>query len=262
MVFSDPNFLRVNCLSCNCISGSTDFLMDFLVELKKSAANQQLSAAASTPIPSYRSAVAMAVAIQDFMERLPRDRLNFLLIDEVQSFYLFRQCVLDNYLPTGRSGSTLDVDELQMRCILKELLLDSPRWVAWAITGSSMATIWANIAATPPNGFALIMHHHRLNLSPMVSMGALQVAWEQLKAQAATWDPALPNDLFWQSPQQIAMLAYLCQEWRYGPTAGTATELVEQTMTKKLIPEVLEDLRIALQVLGDCCVSCWTQWLE
>ena len=33
--------------------------------------------------------------------------------------------------------------------ILKELLLDSPHWVAWAVTGSSMATLWANIAATP-----------------------------------------------------------------------------------------------------------------
>ena len=33
--------------------------------------------------------------------------------------------------------------------ILKELLLDSPHWVAWAVTGSSMATLWANVAATP-----------------------------------------------------------------------------------------------------------------
>ncbi len=43
-------------------------------------------------------------------------------------------------------------------------------------------------------------------------MGMLQVAWEQLNAQATTWDPALPNDLDWRSPQQIATLAYLCQE--------------------------------------------------
>ena len=33
--------------------------------------------------------------------------------------------------------------------ILKVLLLDSPHWVAWAVTGSSMATLWANVAATP-----------------------------------------------------------------------------------------------------------------
>ncbi|GIM02253.1 hypothetical protein Vretimale_7165 [Volvox reticuliferus] len=139
----------------------------------------------------------------------------------------------------------------RVRCsILKELLLDSPRWVAWAITGSSMAMLWANVAVTPPNGFALIMHHRQLNLDHKVSMGVVQVAWEQLKAQAATWDPALPNELFWQSPPQIAMLAYLCQEWRYRRTASTAVELVEQTMTQKLIPEVLADLRIVLQVLG------------
>lgn len=33
--------------------------------------------------------------------------------------------------------------------ILKALLLRSPRWVAWGITGSSMATLWANVALTP-----------------------------------------------------------------------------------------------------------------
>ena len=90
------------------------------------------------------------------------------------------------------------------------------------------------------NGFSLIMHHRRLNLSPTMPLEALQVAWAQLKAQAKTWDPVrpLPEDLAWQSPPQVAMLAYLCQEWRYSRTAVTAAELVEQTMTQKLIPEV------------------------
>ena len=69
-------------------------------------------------------------------------------------------------------------------------------------------------------------------------MDVLQVAWEQLKAQAASWNPALPKDLVWRSPPQVAMLAYLCQEWRYSRRASTAAELVEQTMTEKLIPEV------------------------
>ncbi|EFJ39141.1 hypothetical protein VOLCADRAFT_108750 [Volvox carteri f. nagariensis] len=85
----------------------------------------------------------------------------------------------------------------------------------------------------------------------MVSKDVLEVAWEQLKAQAASWDPPLPSDLLWQSPQQIAMLAYLCQEWRGRlGTAITAAELVEQTLTGKLIPEVLADMRMVLQVLG------------
>ncbi|PNH00649.1 hypothetical protein TSOC_013519 [Tetrabaena socialis] len=247
-VLSEPNFLRVNCLGCERSSGSGGFLMSFLLKLKRSAADQQLSAAASTPVPSNRSAAAMADAIQDFMRRLPRDRMNFLLIDEAQSFYLMERPVSGDGLP---HGSTLDVTAvLYMRRILKELLLDSPRWVAWAVTGSSMATLWANVAATPTNGFSLIMHHRRLNLSPTVSMDALQVAWKQLKAQAATWNPPLPRDLVWRSPPQIAMLANLCQEWRYSRTASTATELVEQTMTQKLIPEVLADLRMVLQVLG------------
>ncbi|EFJ44220.1 hypothetical protein VOLCADRAFT_106540, partial [Volvox carteri f. nagariensis] len=84
-----------------------------------------------------------------------------------------------------------------------------------------------------------------------IPQDVLEVAWEQLKAQAASWDPPLPSDLLWQSPQQIAMLAYLCQEWRGRlGTAITAAELVEQTLTGKLIPEVLADMRMVLQVLG------------
>ncbi|PNW82964.1 hypothetical protein CHLRE_06g301450v5 [Chlamydomonas reinhardtii] len=247
-MLSGPNFLRVSCLGCDRSSGSSGFLMDFLRRLKQSAADQQLSAAASTPLPSDSSAGAMVIAIQDFMRRLPRDRLNFLLIDEAQSFYLVERPVPDDCPPRG---ATLDVNAvLYMRRILKELLLDSPHWVAWAVTGSSMATLWANVAATPTNGFALIIHHRRLNLSPTVSMDVLQVAWEQLKAQAASWNPALPKDLVWRSPPQVAMLAYLCQEWRYSRRASTAAELVEQTMTEKLIPEVLADLRMVLQLLG------------
>ncbi|GFR39969.1 hypothetical protein Agub_g499, partial [Astrephomene gubernaculifera] len=247
-VLSKANFLRVDCLGCTRTSGNGGFLKDFLGKLNQSAADQQLSAAACTPLPSDQSAGAMARAIQDFMRRLPRDRLNFLLIDEAQSFYLIARHVSDDFPPRG---STLDVNAvLDMRRILKELLLGSPHWVAWAVTGSSMATLWANVAATPTNGFALIMDNFLLNLSPTVSKGVLQVAWEQLKAQAASWDPALPSDLVWRSPPQIAMLAYLCQEWRYIRTANTAAELVKQTMTRKLIPEVLADLRMVLQVLG------------
>ncbi|PNW74180.1 hypothetical protein CHLRE_13g588405v5 [Chlamydomonas reinhardtii] len=244
---AEPNFLRVNCLDCDRSSGTGGFLKELLFKLKESAVDQRLYAAASTPVPSDSSAGAMAYAVRDFMRRLPRDRLNFLLVDEAQSFYLMAgPAVFGDGAPRG---PTLDVEAvLHMRRILKVLLLDSPHWVAWAVTGSSMATLWANVAATPTNGFSLIMHHRRLNLSPTMPLEALQVAWAQLKAQAKTWDSVrpLPEDLAWQSPPQVAMLAYLCQEWGYSRTAGTAAELVEQTMTQKLIPEVLADLRMVL----------------
>ncbi len=36
--------------------------------------------------------------------------------------------------------------------VFKELVFQSPHWVAWAVTGSSMATLWANVAATPVSG--------------------------------------------------------------------------------------------------------------
>ncbi|EFJ39545.1 hypothetical protein VOLCADRAFT_108589 [Volvox carteri f. nagariensis] len=156
-VLSEPNFLHVNCLGCDRSRGVSGFLKEFLAVLKRSAAKQQLSAAASTPAPRGNSAVTAAGAIQDFMERLPRDRLNFLLIDEAQSFYLLERAMPGKKSP-GKSprrkvavrGSTLDEDAVRhMRRIFKELLLDSPHWVAWAVTGSSMATLWANVAVTP-----------------------------------------------------------------------------------------------------------------
>ncbi|GIL43695.1 hypothetical protein Vafri_1343 [Volvox africanus] len=147
VVLPEPNFLRVTCLTCDRNNGNGGFLRSFLIRLKRSAAKQQLFAAASTPIPSDCDAESMLGAIQDFMQCLPQDRLNFLLIDEVQSFFLMRRPMSDN---SQQRSSTLAVDLLlQMRCILKELLLESPYWVAWAITGSSMATLWANVAATP-----------------------------------------------------------------------------------------------------------------
>ncbi len=105
---SEPNFLRVDCLGCDRSSGSSGFLRHFLVKLKQSAAKQQLSAAASMPIPSDCSVDTMLVAIQDFMLLLPRDRLNFLLIDEAQSFYLIQRPMSDNCPPRG--SSMLDVD--------------------------------------------------------------------------------------------------------------------------------------------------------
>ncbi|GIL64832.1 hypothetical protein Vafri_18688 [Volvox africanus] len=248
VVLPEPNFLRVTCLTWDRNNGNGGFLRSFLIRLKWSAAKQQLFAAANTPIPSDCDAVSMLGAIQDFMQCLPQDRLNFLLIDEVQSFFLMRRPMSDN---SQQRSSTLAVDLLlQMRCILKELLLESPYWVAWAITGSSMTTLWANVAATPTNGFALIYQHDRLNLEPKVEMDVLNVAWEQLKAQATTRDRALPDDLVWRSPPQVAMLAYLCNEWMRNRTISTAAELVEMTMQGKLIPEVLADLRIVLQELG------------
>ncbi|GIL61155.1 hypothetical protein Vafri_15551 [Volvox africanus] len=246
VVLSEPNFLRVNCFGCDG-SSNGDFLRGFLIRLKESAADQQLFTAASTPVPSHCNAVAMLGAIQDFMRRLPRNRLNFLLIDEFHNFYLIRRSMLD--IDQLHSSSTLDMDKvLQMRCILKELLLESPHWVAWAVTGGRMATIWANIAATPATyDIALSMRNRQLDLEPMASMGVLKVAWEQLKAEVLP--KALPNDLVWWSPPQIATLAHLCWSWRSTKMFSTAAELVELHMKFKHIPQVLEDLRVALQVL-------------
>ncbi|KAG2425271.1 hypothetical protein HXX76_013853 [Chlamydomonas incerta] len=256
-----PNFLHVDCLSFDRSAGAGGFLLELLLGLKRAAApQQQLAAAASTPVPApgCSSAGFMISAIQDFMWRLPRDRLNLLLLDEAQSFYLLEQPGAGSRgsgAGTQAAPSTLDLDAVRhMRRLLKELLLDSPSWVAWAVTGSSMATLWANIAATPTNGFALLSHHRRLNLSPKSPKDVLLVTWTQLQAQAAAagTDPPLPADLVWRSPPQVAALVYLAREWSSSRgTASTADELVDQALVTKLIPEVLEDLRAVLQVLDE-----------
>ncbi|KAG2422357.1 hypothetical protein HXX76_016082 [Chlamydomonas incerta] len=260
-VLPEPNFLHVDCSGCERGSGAGAFLADFLLQLTRSAAAQQLSAAASAPVPNGVGSTAsvMRHAIQDFMLRLPRDRLNFLLVDEAQCFYLLERPVppppvADTRAQQQRDPAAAVLDGMamtSMRIALKLLLLESPPWVAWAVTGSAMATVWANVAETPTNGFALIMHHRRLNLSPTVPTDVLRAAWQQLKIQTATWSPPPPDDLVWRSPPHHAMLAYLCQEWRlHSCTAGTAELLVEQTMAQKLIPELLADLRVVLEALG------------
>lgn len=80
-----PIFLRVNCYKCSRYGRAAQFLSDFLGQLKSSASEQGLSAGADSVSASSRSPM---VGLSDFMEQLPRDRLTFLLLDEVQSFYL------------------------------------------------------------------------------------------------------------------------------------------------------------------------------
>ncbi|KXZ55919.1 hypothetical protein GPECTOR_2g1470 [Gonium pectorale] len=47
------------------------------------------------------------------------------------------------------------------------------------------------------------------------------------------------------------MLAYMCGEWKSHAAAyGTAPKVVTYVWREKLVPEVLEDLRAALEVLG------------
>ena len=44
------------------------------------------------------------------------------------------------------------IDAMSYCRAMKQLLLNSPPWVAWGITGSGTATLLANIAFTPVRG--------------------------------------------------------------------------------------------------------------
>ncbi len=107
---------------------------------------------------------------------------------------------------------------------------------------------FASSARPQANGFALFQRHFRVTLDVEASQETLAVAWEQLQVQHAAADLPLPADLVWQSPPHHATLAFLCEQWRYhgGQTSFTAAELVKQTKTTKLIPEV----RLLLVIMG------------
>ena len=60
---------------------------------------------------------------------------------------------------------------------LKELLLNGPRHIFWAVTGSSMALVWLSIATAPPNGHVLMEHCQDVTLPSSISgdqMGLLR----------------------------------------------------------------------------------------
>ncbi|KXZ46325.1 hypothetical protein GPECTOR_45g95 [Gonium pectorale] len=127
------------------------------------------------PLPSYLAKEMSRPGGADSTPLLKNATMQFLwslerpvmyTVDEVQSWFI---------LPD--SGKAL-AD--QARGFFKILLMGMPHNAGVAITGSSMCTVWSNVAAMPPNGLSLALHNRGLALPAQSSEGSA-VAWTFLK---------------------------------------------------------------------------------
>ena len=127
---------------------------------------------------------------------------------------------------------------------MSESLSDATPFLVQVITGSRMATVWANIAVAPVNGFSLLSHMATFRLPATVDPALLDIVWDKLNAERAEADaalgvgrPLLDPLLRIYAPSNHASLAYFCEEWdlaRY----PEATAFSKQLYQTKIYPEV------------------------
>lgn len=96
----EPTFHAINCQDVTRSGGWSACLSSLLALLVAAAKAAGLQQAADTPQPSSIHGSDVLPALRDFMNRLPRDRINYLLLDEVQKLYL----LLDPTAPAGQSS--------------------------------------------------------------------------------------------------------------------------------------------------------------
>ena len=89
-----PNFLSITCADCQRFQGSGAFLNGLLLQLKSCAAGEGLAAAAAAAATEQKCGKPSTAAnFAPFFDSLPRDRLNIILVDEIQNAYLLQQTV-------------------------------------------------------------------------------------------------------------------------------------------------------------------------
>ena len=112
------------------------------------------------------------------------------------------------------------------------------------ITGSRMATVWANIAVAPVNGFCLMTHTVVFRLPATVDAALLDDVWDKLqKKRAADAAPGvqrqlLPPLLRTFAPPNHASLAYFCEEWVLAGCPEEVATFCQQLFERKIYPEV------------------------
>ena len=112
------------------------------------------------------------------------------------------------------------------------------------ITGSRMATVWANIAVAPVNGFCLLTHMMVFRLPATVDPALLNDVWNKLQKTRAAADavlgvqrPVLDPLLRAFAPSNHASLAYFCEEWNMAG-CPEAAPFCQQLYETKIYPEV------------------------
>ena len=226
----------------NGAAGFLSSLLDKLIFLASREAIKEVAHFKPGPLP-YST---VSAALEDFVFRLPRNRPTFILLDEVQNFFLLEKEVVG---ADGTSRRVLDEGEIMtMRRAFKPLVGSSPLHCIWVLTGSRMALFWANIALCPVNGYSLLTHIPTVRLPTSVPEAVKLQAWEVLRCEYL--ESELPQLLFDMSPQHHASLVFFCNEWlRMGRPVDSAAFVLE-TLTSKVYPEIVEDYRVVLETLS------------
>ena len=226
----------------NGAAGFLSSLLDKLIFLASREAIKEVAHFKPGPLP-YST---VSAALEDFVFRLPRNRPTFILLDEVQNFFLLEKEVVG---ADGTSRRVLDEGEIMtMRRAFKPLVGSSPLHCIWVLTGSRMALFWANIALCPVNGYSLLTHIPTVRLPTSVPEAVKLQAWDVLCCEYP--ESELPQLLFDMSPQHHASLVFFCNEWlRMGRPVDSAAFVLE-TLTSKVYPEIVEDYRVVLETLS------------
>lgn len=117
---------------------------------------------------------------------------------------------------------------------MKHLLIESPFNCAWIVTGSAMATTWANLVTAETNGYSLLTHCRRVNIEPTVSAAIMERTWEQLQS---TFGRDLPRAILDFSPPHHATLSYLCTEWAAYTGDDEPEALCRRVLNSKIFSE-------------------------
>ena len=135
-------------------NGETGFLGSLLDTLLNQAA--ALGIAEVQPVRRDLADLGVVTRLTAFIDYLPRNVPHFILVDEVQNFFLLEKDVVS---ADGSTKRVLDEGEIMtMRRAFKPLVGSSPLHCIWVLTGSKMALFWANIALCPVNGYSLLTH--------------------------------------------------------------------------------------------------------
>jgi hypothetical protein len=226
-------------------NGAAGFLSSLLDKLIFLASREAIQEVAHFQ-PGFLPYCTVSAALEDFIDRLPRSRPTFILLDEVQNFFLLEKDVVG---ADGVTQRVLDDGEIMtMRRAFKPLIGSSPLHCIWVLTGSKMALFWANIALCPVNGYALLTHSPAVRLPTSVPDEVKLRAWEVLCSEYP--DVQLPHALLHMSPLHHAALVFFCSEWRRLDSPLDAASFCRETFSSKILPELLEDYRVVVQSLS------------
>jgi hypothetical protein len=230
-------------------NGETGFLCSLLDELLRQADGLGI-----TEVRRVRTDFNVVARLDSFVDFLPHKVPHFILVDEVQNFFLLTK-------PDGSlDGSSIDqmrryvvflaralnlaLTTLPRNRIFKSLVGSSPIHCTWLLTGSSMATYWANLALAPVSGYSILNHLPLMHLPTRVGSDVLERARCVLRQEFSSSATGLPEALLrFKHTNTVAELVFYVTEWYRLPAAlatpgKNPSKFCSDTLIDKVYPEV------------------------